>query len=380
MGLLTLWARARRVATETVPHADIPISLERVDEHGYAFRLGVRAGIGGQEAARIPIQRVVNPAPHPILKEVHRCEVGGRQLEAANMHALQAKVSALLEQVAPGQSLPLLYFRAPEMDYELPVYEEGGHYVSPIVGGQSLKAEDLAGIRGNICRYLVSAGYVTGADEVEVGVLRPSDLRRVPSAAVFRSYADPDLWLPAVEGTSPEGVVIGILEQATRLRRPERRRAGAGPLAAATPPAAPDVIELLRYLRTELSRSGGVADPSTLYASEVREEIWSAAQRHTQDTGRRLIAYMTDDQATTLELAVLRTGFGEVATAVQDRGINVFLGWDEDALATIIGRYLAGEGFLRFATEVEVHAVEAPRAERLDADSILTADYEEVGS
>jgi hypothetical protein len=147
------------------------------------------------------------------------------------------------------------------------------------------------------------------------------------------------------------------------------------------------VVELLRYLRTELSRSGGVADPTTLYASEVREEIWSAAERHTEDTGRRMVAYLTDDETTRLELPVRHTGFGEVATAIEARCINVFLGADEAALATIVGRYLAGEGFLRFATEVEVHAVEAPRAERLDADSILTssgggfaAEFEEVGS
>jgi hypothetical protein len=124
--------------TETGVEDAIPISLERGREGGYAFRLGVRAGIGGQDTARIPIHVRLNPSPHPVLKEVHWCEVGGRTLEAANVYALQAKVVRLLEQIAPGRALPLCYFRAPAMDYELPVYEDGGHYVSPIIGGANL--------------------------------------------------------------------------------------------------------------------------------------------------------------------------------------------------------------------------------------------------
>src|ERR671924_281969 len=46
--------------------APIPVELER-SEDGYSFRLGVRAGFGGQETARIPIGQRMNPAPHPIL-------------------------------------------------------------------------------------------------------------------------------------------------------------------------------------------------------------------------------------------------------------------------------------------------------------------------
>ena len=77
--------------------APIPIDLERAPDGAYTFRLGVRAGFGGQETARIPIEWRVNPAPHPILKEIHSCEVGGRALEAANVYALRAKVAAQLE-------------------------------------------------------------------------------------------------------------------------------------------------------------------------------------------------------------------------------------------------------------------------------------------
>src|SRR3954447_19622400 len=122
----------RRVATETGLEPDIPIAVERVGEgERYAFRLGVRAGFGGQDTARIPVSRRPNTSPHPVLKEVHSCEVAGRTLESANVHALRAKVEGVLAQLAPGGALPVCYFRAPAMDYELPVYEEGGDVVSP---------------------------------------------------------------------------------------------------------------------------------------------------------------------------------------------------------------------------------------------------------
>jgi hypothetical protein len=367
------WGWVRDVIAEQGEPEAVPIHLERDVEGNYAFRLGVRAGFGGQEIARIPVRVRTNPAPHPILKEVHSCEVGGQELEAANLHALRAKAATLLETIAPARALPLCYFRAPALDYELPVYEEGNHVASPVLGGPKLKADDLAGIRQHVCRYMVSAGYVTDPDQVTVGVLRPRDLHRVPPAAVFRSYEEPDLWLPSVEGVSPEGPVVGLLGQAARLRRPERPRAGAGPDLTATAPASPDVVELLRFVRTELGRRRSLRDLSTLYASEVRPEIWAAAERNTSDTGRRLVAYLADDERTALELPIRRTGFGEVVTALEDRGINVLLAPRDDALAASVGRYLAANDFLRFASEIEIHDAAAPRAERLEADSIWTS-------
>jgi hypothetical protein len=372
---MAVWSWMRRVATETGLEPEIPVGVQRVGEgERYAFRLGVRAGFGGQDAARIPVERWPNPAPHPVLKEVHSCEVAGRTLEAANVYALRAKVAAALAQLAPGGSLPVCYFRVPDMDYELPVYEEGGEFVSPVIGGPNLKGEDLAAIRRHICRYLLNAGYVADEAEVTVGVLRPSDLRRVPPAAVFRSLDDRHMWMPAVEGISPEGPVVGVVGQAMRLRSRERRLLAPGPRTTESDPAAPDVIELLRYLRTELARGRAAAVPLGLYASEVREEIWAAAERSARDTGDRLVAYLSDEEATTLELPIRRTGFGEVATVLADRGgITAFLAPDENALAAVVGRYLAAEDFLRFATEVEIHAAAAPRAERLDPDSIWTA-------
>ena len=200
-----LWSWVRRVATDTGEHArEVPIDMERSPEGAYAFRLGVRAGFGGQDTARIPVARRVNPEPHPILKEIHYCEVAGQTVEAANVYALKAKVAAVLETIAPGHVLPLCYFRVPAIDYELPVYEDGDKFVSPVISGPDLKARDLAQMRRHVCRYLISSGYVADAAEVSVGVLRPRDLSRVDPAAVFRSFADPELWLPSVEGVSAE--------------------------------------------------------------------------------------------------------------------------------------------------------------------------------
>jgi hypothetical protein len=364
----------RDVIADRGEHTPVPIDLEQSPTgEGYAFRLGVRAGFGGQETARIPAHRRTNPAPHPILKEIFLCEVAGRTLEAANVFALREKVGTLLESIAPARILPLCYFRVPRMDYELPVYEEDGVIHSPVIGGPNLKGSDLAEVRHEICRYLLSAGYVTGDEDVQVGVVRPRDLSLVPPAAVFRSLADPDMWIPSVEGVSTEGEpVVGVLASASRLRGEERRRAGPGLAAHDTAPAAPDVVSLLRFLRTELERTRGAREPRAVFAAEVRPEIWKESEDRLEDSGMSLVAYLTDDEATRLELAIRRTGAGDVAAALDDRGINVFLAHDEDALARSVGRYLHRLGFLRFAEEVEVHPAEAPRAERLEMESIWT--------
>ena len=374
---MSAWSWFKRIVADTGEPEPIPVELERTED-GYSFRLGVRAGFGGQETARIPVGQRVNPAPHPILKEIHFCEVAGTTLEAANVYALRAKVARLLETIAPGRALPLCEFRVPEMDYALSVYETtGGQLTAPVIGGPNLRAPDLAGIRRVVCRYLESAGYVRDADGVSVGVIRPSDLRRVAPAAVFRSQTDPAVWLPAVEGTSAEGPVVGIIGQATELQRGERRRRGGGPTVEDTTPAAPDVIALLRYLRTELARAGHPAAPGLL-ACDVRPEIWAAAEARTEDAGTRLVAHLTDRDATRLELSVRRTGAGDVAVALEDTAINVFLAPDENGLAEQVGRRLAGDDFLRFAEEIEIHAAEAPRAERLETEAIRTNGQQEV--
>jgi hypothetical protein len=229
----------------------------------------------------------------------------------------------------------------------------------------------VAGIRGVVCRYLESAGYVHDASEVAVGVVRPRDLSRVAPAAVFRSLTDPELWLPSVEGISPDGPVVGMVGHPAELRGSERRRRGGGPDIEDVAPAAPDVIALLRFLRAELGRAGSKA-AAGLYACEVRPEIWAAAEARTEDAGTRLVAHLSDDDTTRLELVVRHTGGGDYAVALEDRGINVFLAHDEDGLATLVGRHLAGADFLRFAEEIEIHRVESPRAERLGIESIRT--------
>jgi hypothetical protein len=372
---LTVWSWVKDTIAYQGEPVPLPISLERSGED-YVFRLGVRAGFGGGEAARLPIHHRPNVAPHPVLKEIYSCEVAGQTLEAANLFALRAKVGSVLETIAPARSLPLAYFRVPSMDYSLPVYEDDGQIISPVLAGPKLKARDLAGIRRAVCRYLLSAGYVEDESEVQVGVLRPRDLRLVGPAAIFRSRTDPEFWLPTVEGVSAEGPVIGVLANAARLSAPERPRAGAGPLAQDTAPADSDLMSLLRLLRADMSHRRDYDWLDALYASEVRPEIWESVEARTEDAGERLVAYLTDDEGTRLELGVRRLQTGDVCAAFADTGINAFLADSEDALASMVGDHLHRSGFLRFPQEIEIHAAEAPRAERLDTEAIWT--HEEV--
>jgi len=235
-------------------------------------------------------------------------------------------------------------------------------------------ADDLAGIRRVVCRYLMSAGYVGDPEHVTVGVVRPRDLSLVPPATIFRSLADRGFWLPSVEGVSAEGPVVGVLASATRIAQAERRRFGAGPAAQDAAPAAPDVLSLLRFVRAEMSRSPQhrQLDLEALYASEVRPEIWTAAEARTEDSGQTLVAHLSDDEQTRLELAIRNTGAGDVAAALVDSEISAFLAPDEDGLARMLGRYLFDRGFLRFAEEIEIHSTAPPRAERLETDEIWT--------
>jgi hypothetical protein len=365
-----LWRWIRAVIAETGEHEPVPIFLERhPGGNGYALRLDYRAGAGGQVVARIPIRRLANPHPHPVLKEIHSCEVAGRTLEAANVHALKAKVARALETMAPARTLPLCYFRVPAVDYALPVYERRDELTCAGAGAPSLKGRDLAEIRRNVCRYLQTAGYVGDAREVEVGVLRPSDLSLVPPAAVVRSLDDDDTWMPAIEGTGPDGPVVGVVARGGELRESARRSAGpAGP----SPPAAEDVLGLVRTLRVEVARARRTTEPAPLYAADVRPEVWAEAERRIAPTGACLVGHLADDDGTRLELPIRRTAAGDLATALQDAGIAAFLGRDEDELAAHVGRYLAAHGFLRFADEIELTSVEGPRTERLEADDIWT--------
>jgi hypothetical protein len=357
---------ARNVRDAGMPDA-VPIELERNREAAvelgaqnppdmplYQFRLGLRAGFSGEQRASIPVLRKVNPHPHPILKEIFYCEVAGTVLEAANVHALRQKVARMLETLAPAESLPLAYFTVPTMDYSLPVYEDGGEIVCPVIAGPKLKAPDLAAMRRHVLRYLVGAGYVTDQSQVEVRVLRPSDLKLVPPAAVVRSLTDPEIWFATVEGRSPEGLVIGLLGESAELRPEERPRAGVQ--ASSAPPAGADITSLLRLLGGDLVDARRLEDPFDLYAERVRPEIWARTEQLTDDVGRKLTCWLESEEPTRLELPLRRTAAGELLTALEDRGICVFIAGEEPVLARKLGSYLSGHGFLRFQEAVEVVA------------------------
>jgi hypothetical protein len=339
--------RNREAAVELGAHnpPDMPL---------YRFRLGLRAGFSGDLEARIPVFRKVNPHPHPVLKEIFYCEVAGSVLEAANVHALREKVAQMLETLAPGGALPLAYFRVPEMDYSLPIYEEGGQIVCPVIAGPKLKAPELATMRQHVYRYMLNAGYVTDESQVEIRVLRPSDVRLVPPAAIISCIDDPSLWFATVEGRSAEGLVIGLLGESTELRA-ERRRAGLQQLSA--PPAATDIASLLRLVANELVQAGRLDDPFGLYARQVRPEIWTRTEQLSDDVGHGLSCWLEgEDEPTKLELPLRRTAAGELLTALEDQGICVFVAGEEPVLAQKVGRYLARQGFLRWEDTVEVVA------------------------
>jgi hypothetical protein len=132
------------------------------------------------------------------------------------------------------------------------------------------------------------------------------------------------------------------------------------------------VVGLLRALRAELARGRRGIDAASVYATDVRADQWALAEARLEDSRRRLVAYLSDDEGTQLDLPIRHSGAGDLVTAVEDRGITCFMASREEELADAVGRYLAGHGFLRFASEVEVHAAEVPRAERLEADDIWT--------
>ena len=378
---MRLWDWTKRVALDQTGGVEaIGVDVERnpdaVVELGaenppdvplYVLRVGIRGGFGGTRAG-LPVLRRENPAPHPILKEIYACEVAGKRLEAANIHALRAKVQRQLEVIAPGRSLPLCYFRAPRFDYSLAVHQHGSHLVCPVLAGPRIKADSLAELRDPVIRHLTSAGYLAPGEEPEVLVVRPSDLRLVPPAAVIRCLDAPGLWMPTVEGISPEGPVIGLLVHPTELERGSGRRrdAGAGPEA---PPSAPDATALLRYIGHELTVRGALTNPWTLYADAVRPEIWAWTEELTDPTDRSLSCHL--EAGTRLEIPIRRTAAGESVGAISAERISVYLAGDDDALAASIGRHLAASGHLRDPRDLRPDLVRKAPSVALDPDSIF---------
>ena len=376
---MSLWSWTKGVvADQTGGVEPVTIGLERnpgaVVELGadnppdvplYALRVGIESGFGRTQAG-LPVYRRENPATHPVLKEIYRCEVAGKPLEAANVYALRDKVQRQLETIAPGHSLPLCYFRAPRFDYSLPVHEQGSRVVCPVLAGPKIKADGLDEIREPVARHLRTAGYLGPDEEPEVLVVRPSDLRLVPPAAVIRSLDDPALWHPTVEGSSDDGPVVGLLAHPAELRGSERRRAA----PQDPPPSAPDITGLMRQISAEMIQSGATRNPWALYASDVRLEIWARTEALTDPTPNRLACHMEGGER--LEVPVRHTAAGELIAALQERGITVFLAGDLDALTASVGRYLVEAGFLRHAADLRSETVRERPAEALDPDSIWT--------
>ena len=379
-----LWNWTKGVVTDTTGGIEpVDVGLERnpgaVVELGahnppgtplYLFRVGMRSHFG-RAPAGISVHRRPNDAPHPILKEIYFCEVAGQHLEAANVHALRAKVQRALEQIAPARSLPLCYFRAPRFDYSLPAYEEGGHLVCPVLVGPKIKADDLASLREPVIRYLRNGGYLADDEEATIEVVRPSDLRLVPPAAVIRLLGDESAWLPTVEGISEDGPVIGLITHPAELE-PRARR---GP-EDEHPPSAADVTALLRQIGAGMVQRGRLRNPWLLYACHVRPEIWARTERLTDPTERSLECYLEDGQG--LSVPIRHTSAGELVAGLEEDGITVFLAGDEDALAAAIGRYLVDAGFLSHAEDLRVEARRAAPADRLDPDQIWTHEQDEL--
>jgi hypothetical protein len=380
VGVLSLWSWTKRVVTDQTGGVEpVAIDIERnpgaVVELGaenppdlplYVLRVGVRGGFG-RVLAGLPVFRRENPSPHPVLKEIYQCEVAGKVLEAANIYALREKVQRQLEVIAPARSLPLCYFRAPRYDYSLPVHEEGAHLVCPVLAGPKIKARSLAELRAPVMRHLLTAGYLMPDEEPDVLVLRPSDLRLVPPAALIRCLDDPALWLPTVEGSSAEGPVVGLLAHPAELATETRRRDSP---AVAPPPSAPDVTALLRYIGHEMAVRRRLINAWALYATEVRPEIWARTEELTDGTDRTLTAHLVAGGS--LQVPVRHTAAGEAVGAIRDQGIAVFLAGDPEALGDVIGRYLAAFGFLRDPADLRPELVGPAPPERLDPDSIWT--------
>jgi len=377
---MSIWSWTRHVIADTTGGVEPPpIELERnpeaIVELGaenppdlplYVLRVGMSSGFGRQKAG-IPVYRRRNPAQHPILKEIYSCEVAGQRLEAANIFSLRAKVQTALEVIAPARTLPLCYFIAPRFDYSLPIYEEGSHLTCPILAGPKIKADDLAGIRGPVERYLRAGGYLAEDEDPEVDVVRPSDLRLVPPAAVVRCLDDEAIWLLTVEGSSIEGPVIGLVAHPSELAP----RAHRGPDDDA-PPSAPDTTGLLRLIGHELVRRGRLRNPWTIYACAVRPEIWARTEELTDAASRYLACYLEDGEA--LELPIRHTAAGEALAALDQGGITVFLAGDEQALAAVVAHHLVGTGHLAHPEDLRIEERRQAPSERLDPGQIWTGE------
>ena len=167
-----------------------------------------------------------------------------------------------------------------------------------------------------------------------------------------------------------EGPVVGLLSHPAELATEGRLRFGRGTSPPPAPPSAPDVTALLRYVGGEMVVRGRLTNPWTLYAGDVRPEIWARTEELTDPTDRTLVAHL--EGGSHLAVPVRHTAAGEAVGALREQGISVFLAGDHDALAAVVGRYLADSGFLRDPAELRPETERAAPPERLDPDAIWT--------
>jgi hypothetical protein len=102
----------------------------------------------------------------------------------------------------------------------------------------------------------------------------------------------------------------------------------------------------------------------------VRPEIWSRTEKLTEPTNRSLGCHL--EGGVELEVPIHRTAAGESVGAIRAEGISVFIGGNDDALATSVGRYLAAAGHIRDARELRPRLARETTTEVLDPDSIFT--------
>ena len=227
--------RARRAAVRLPP--------------GSRGRLRRHAGGAAGVPARQPL-----PAPDPQGDPRLR---GGRQAARGRQHLRAPRQGRpQLETIAPGRSLPLCYFRAPAMDYALPVHEEGGDLVCPVLGGAQAQGRRpgrapepvvapprprrLPGLRARSPRSW-SSGRATCAWSTPAAVIRCLDAGALDADRRGHLARGPRRWPPRPSARA-----------APRERRRAARRRRPRP-----PPSARDVIGLLRYLRHRDRPSAG---------------------------------------------------------------------------------------------------------------------------
>ena len=242
-----------------------------------------------------------------------------------------------LEPIAPGRSLPLCYFRAPAMDYELPVYEHGLALVCPVLGGP--KPEGARPRRHPRLRSAATwsrratCGRRTRCRGARAPSARPAPRRR-PQPCFRSPRTSRSSGSPPSRASRPRARWSACVGHAAELGGASAA-AGRRAARARTPPsAAPTSLALLRYLAAELGRAGSGLDPWTSTPPTSGPEIWAAAEARTEDAGAGSSRTSRDGESTRLELAsAAHAARAIVAVRARGRGISVFLAADEDALA-----------------------------------------------